>query len=108
MSMEMALSFINKVNYDSTLQSKLAVIAGNVDGLIKVATEAGFNFSPDDWYEAATTAFSPELSEDELELIAGGAGQSGIPAASWVGKFLQPGQDRGAFDAFTPPPAGLG
>jgi predicted ribosomally synthesized peptide with nif11-like leader len=105
--MEMALSFINRVNYDSTLQSKLAIIAGNVDGLIKVATEAGFNFSPDDWYAAATTAFSPELSEDELELIAGGTAQSNNPSASWVSKFLQSGQDRGALDAFTPPPAGL-
>ena len=84
MSQEMAMAFISRVSEDSSLQSKLASITGNVEGLRKVAADAGFNFTTQEWRAAAVRAFSDELGDDELEQIAGGLNSS----QSWLSGFL--------------------
>ena len=77
------MAFISRVNEDSKLQSKLVTITGNVEGLRKVAADAGFQFTTQEWRAAAISAFSGELDDAELEQMAGG-----INKPVWLSGFL--------------------
>jgi predicted ribosomally synthesized peptide with nif11-like leader len=71
MSQEMALAFIDQVNHDLKLQTKLVTQTGNVQGLINVAAEAGYPFTAQDWWAVVKTAYSHEMDEAELEAVVG-------------------------------------
>ena len=71
MSQEMALAFIDQVNHDLKLQTKLVTQTGNVQGLISVASEAGYPFTAQDWWAVVRTAYSHEMDEEELEAVVG-------------------------------------
>lgn len=79
MSKQVALQFLQKAAADKALQEKIR--SASADAVIKVAKGAGFDFNAAD-YKAAISAFqelaSDELSEDVLDMIAGGTGFSGV------------------------------
>ena len=68
MSEEQLKAFLEKVKGDTSLQEKLKA-AGDADAVVVIAKEAGFSISADDLKQAQ----SKELSEEELEGVAGGS-----------------------------------
>ena len=66
MSEEQLKAFLEKVKADTSLQEKLKA-AANADAVVSIAKEAGFSISADDLKKAQ------ELTEEELEGVAGGA-----------------------------------
>ena len=69
MSEEQLKAFISKVQGDTSLQEKLKGAADN-DAVVAIAKAAGFSLSADDINKAQS-----ELSEAELEGVAGGQDQ---------------------------------
>ena len=69
MSEEQLKAFLEKVKADTSLQEKLK--AADVDAALAIAKEAGFSISADDLNMTA------DLSEEELEGVAGGGGTAG-------------------------------
>ena len=68
MSEEQLKAFLEKVKDDTSLQEKLKA-AADADAVAAIAKEAGFSISPDDLKNAQS-----ELSDEELEGVAGGLG----------------------------------
>ena len=68
MSEEQLKAFLEKVQVDTSLQEKLNG-AADADAVTAIAKEAGFSISADDLKKAQS-----EISEEELEGVAGGAG----------------------------------
>ena len=66
MSEEQLKAFLEKVKADTSLQEKLKAAADS-DAVLAIAKEAGFSISADDLKKAQS-----ELSEEEIESIAGG------------------------------------
>ena len=66
MSEEQLKAFLEKVKADSSLQEKLKA-AADANAVAAIAKEAGFSISADDLAKAQS-----ELSEEELEGVAGG------------------------------------
>ena len=67
-SKEQLKAFLEQVKADTSLQEKLKA-AGDADAVVVIAKEAGFSISADDLKQAQ----SKELSEEELEGVAGGS-----------------------------------
>ena len=65
MSEEQLKAFLEKVRADASLQEKLKA-AEDADAVVSIAKEEGFSISVDD------TMAQSELSEEELEGVAGG------------------------------------
>ena len=74
MSEEQLNAFLEKVKADISLQEKLKVAADS-DAVLAIAKEAGFSVSADDFKNAQL-----EISEEELEGVAGGAATNWEPA----------------------------
>jgi len=77
MSQEIALNFIHMVYQDPGLQAKVRPLANDdVDGLLKIAANAGFDFTVDDFLAAQVLADTPsdDIADDDLDVIAGGLG----------------------------------
>ena len=76
MSQEMVLAFATKVKQDPALQAKLRPLAeDDMTGLLKIAAEAGFAFSAEDYMafmQAQSIAPASDLSDNDLDVIAGG------------------------------------
>ena len=66
MSEEQLKAFLEKVKADTSLQEKLKA-ASDADGVVAIAKEAGFKISAEDLKNTKV-----ELSEEELEGVAGG------------------------------------
>ena len=66
MSVEQLKAFVAKVQSDTSLQEKLKAAADS-DAVVSIAKESGFSISADDLTKAQS-----ELSEEELEGVAGG------------------------------------
>ncbi len=69
MSEEQLKAFLEKLKDDSSLQEKLKA-ASDADAASAIAKEAGFSISADEFTKAQST----ELSDEELEGVAGGRG----------------------------------
>ena len=67
MSEEQLKAFLEKVKADTSLKEKLKA-ASDADGVVAIAKEAGFKISAEDLKNTKV-----ELSEEELEGVAGGA-----------------------------------
>ena len=67
MSEEQLQAFLEKVKDDTELQEKFNG-AADTDAVLAIAKEAGFSISADDLTKAQS-----EISEDQLEGVAGGA-----------------------------------
>jgi predicted ribosomally synthesized peptide with nif11-like leader len=72
MSEEQLSALLAKLKEDTSLQEKLKG-AADVDAVVAMAQEAGFDVSKADWlrYQAKQTL---ELSDEELESVAAGHG----------------------------------
>ena len=79
MSGEQLKAFLEKVKGDASLQEKLQG-ASDANSIAAIAKEAGFSISADDLTKAQS-----ELSEEELEGVAGGWQGGGTP---WAGKEI--------------------
>ena len=66
MSEEQLKAFLEKVKADTSLQEQLKA-ASDADAVVSLAKEEGFSISADDLKNAQS-----ELSEEELESVAGG------------------------------------
>ncbi len=71
MSVEEAKAFIEKIKNDKELAD--AFKAATVDARKKMAVDAGYNFTENDLKEAMTALKGRELSEAELDGVAGGS-----------------------------------
>ncbi|WP_080502882.1 Nif11-like leader peptide family natural product precursor [Prochlorococcus marinus] len=71
MSEEQLKAFLEKVKADTSLQEKLKAAADS-DAVLVIAKDAGFSISADDLKNAQS-----EISEEELESVAGGAQSAG-------------------------------
>ena len=69
MSEEQLKSFLEKVKADTSLQEKLKA-AADADAALAIAKEAGFVITAEDIQSMQS---STDLSDDELEGVAGGA-----------------------------------
>ena len=69
MSEEQLKAFLEKLKVDTSLQEKLKA-ASDADAASAIAKEAGFSISADEFTKAQST----ELSDEELEGVAGGRG----------------------------------
>ena len=67
MSEQQLKAFLDKVKADTSLQEKLKA-ASDADGVVAIAKEAGFMISAEDYKNTKV-----ELSEEELEGVAGGS-----------------------------------
>ena len=81
MSEEQLAALLAKLKDDAGLQEKLR-IAADLDAAVALAKEAGFDVSKADWlkYQAKQTI---ELSDEELEGVAGGVAGGGISEGGW-------------------------
>ena len=92
MSEEQLKAFLEKVKGDTSLQEKLKA-AADAETVVVIAKETGFSISADDLTNAKS-----ELSEKELEAVAGGAGFWADDIFSYV-----PGRDGGCMFWDRPP-----
>lgn len=74
MSEEQLKAFLEAVKSNESLQERLKA-AGDIDVVVKIAEEAGFTISSDELKVAQSN-----LSELELEAIAGGGDLTGVYA----------------------------
>ncbi|KGG26515.1 MULTISPECIES: Nif11-like leader peptide family natural product precursor [unclassified Prochlorococcus] len=70
MSEEQLKAFLEKVKADTSLQEKLKA-AANFDAVLAIAKEAGFIISADEINQAQSELSEEQLSEEELEGVAG-------------------------------------
>ena len=75
MSTESISQFFSVVSSDSALKEKLAAITDSVN-FVKIAQASGYNFSLEDLQAYIAQHNNGELSEDELEAVAGGKASS--------------------------------
>ena len=80
MSEEQLKAFIAKVKDDSSLQEKLKA-AADTDAVVAIAKEAGFSISADNLENSES-----ELSDQELESVAGGFEPSTNDGWVWDGR----------------------
>jgi predicted ribosomally synthesized peptide with nif11-like leader len=71
MSVEQAKAFIEKLGSDENLLNQV-YSAGNDDARMQLAKAAGFDFSADEFNSVIDQLGGEELSEDELDRVAGG------------------------------------
>ena|SRR5258708_4913711 len=78
MAKDQALQFIARVNEDAALRDKLQTVSKEgINGLVRVGKEVGFDFSTEEFESTALEQWgsrrSDEVTDDELDGIAGGA-----------------------------------
>ena len=93
MSEEQLSALLAKLKDDAGLQEKLKGAAG-LDAAVAIAKDAGFDVSKADWlrYQANQTL---ELSDEELEAVAGGTMNTGKGCSDKCGGQYSGGPDGG-------------
>ena len=81
MSEEQLKAFLEKVKADTSLQERLKAAADN-DAVFSIAKEAGFSISADD-----LTKDQYELSDEELDGVAGGDRVNSMRMSQWQCDF---------------------
>ena len=72
-------AFFQKVGTDTSLQEQIkSLTPGDADGLVKIASTSGFQFTVDE-FRSVIGPLGRELSEDELGKVAGGSVQNFEP-----------------------------
>ena len=84
MSKQNVLAFDLRIRGDKDLQSRVkALPANDADGLVRLGAEAGFKFSSSELLEViGVSGSSGELSNEDLEQVAGGTISWAIPPKS--------------------------
>lgn len=77
MSVESAKACLEKLRADADFAAKLEK-AGDDAGRVKIIEDAGFDFTKEDFKEAAAEMAPEELSDKDLEAVAGGS------SGTWV------------------------
>ncbi|HLY27803.1 MAG TPA: Nif11-like leader peptide family natural product precursor [Aggregatilineales bacterium] len=73
MSQAQVEAFVRKVNGDTKLQDQVkSLTPGDADGLLKIASAAGFQFTIDE-LRTVVRPYSGEMSDQELGNVAGGS-----------------------------------
>ena len=72
MSQEAVQALVERVSDDETLRDQM-IAAGDNDTRLRMAQEAGFDVTAEDLAELRAQAGVEELSEEDLQKIAGGA-----------------------------------
>ena len=84
MSIESLKTFMAQVQQDADLRQKLADIADDdgipLEALAKIAAEKGYEFSVED--------ISGELSDEQLEAVAGGLARTTLTTTSLKGEVI--------------------
>jgi predicted ribosomally synthesized peptide with nif11-like leader len=87
MSLESAKAFFAKVKTDDELAKKLAE-AGSEEKLREIiATVGDFDFSQQEWTDAVLAESGVEISEEDLEKVAGGGGYLTTTVSTYPGIF---------------------
>jgi predicted ribosomally synthesized peptide with nif11-like leader len=76
MAVEDAKKFIEKLRSDPELGKKLETASD--EERVKIVSQEGYDFTPEE-FKTAALEMSPELSDEDLDAVAGGG------AATWVG-----------------------
>ena len=71
MSVEQAKAFMEKLDSDKTFLTQIAR-ANSDEARLQLAQEAGFDFTAEEFASAMELPGNDELSDDELEAVAGG------------------------------------
>lgn len=71
MSVEQAKSFIEKLNSDEAFRNQVAAASDN-EARLSIAREAGYDFLLEDLQQSIPAQADGELSDDQLESVAGG------------------------------------
>lgn len=77
MSKEQAIAFGKKVNGDTSLKEEIRGMGRDIDAIVAVGAREGYSFTKDDLQAAVKDrmeAEGAEISEADLEQIAGGTG----------------------------------
>lgn len=88
MSSDSAVAFVERIRSDSEFQAKLADAQGPAER-VALAREAGFDVSTEDIGAIRSTLGIEELSDEELERVAGG--MSTTTAATIIGSAASAG-----------------
>jgi predicted ribosomally synthesized peptide with nif11-like leader len=89
MSQEQAMAFIQRVNQDEPLRSKIGGLSRDLNALLSLAAETGYAFTAVEWKVAMQQAQAEQLSESELDGVAGGAGPT--TSNNWISPFSSTG-----------------
>jgi predicted ribosomally synthesized peptide with nif11-like leader len=88
MSLSSAQQFVTRAREDNSLQSKLSSVAqGDINAIMQIARDAGFDFTKDEYLSVAGSGWSvasDELSELELDAVAGGGGTNAAAGACYT------------------------
>jgi predicted ribosomally synthesized peptide with nif11-like leader len=82
MSIEQAKAFIEKLGSDENLLNQVNS-AGNDDARMQLAKAAGFDFTADEFNSVIDQLSGEELSEEDLDSVAGGLGNFEIQRLKW-------------------------
>ena len=74
-------AFFTKLETDAALQEQARALQGSADdervaGLCRLAADAGFTVTPEDWKSAAAGAAAAELDDQSLRAVVGGICES--------------------------------
>ncbi len=84
MSVQNAKDFVAKLQEDKSLAGSLESAADD-DARRAIAAGAGFDFTKDEMKEALSAGGSKQLSDDDLDTVAGGASATWVGTAAGVG-----------------------
>jgi len=87
MSEEQLTALLAKLKDDAGLQEKLQG-AADLDAAVTLAKEAGFDVSKSDWLKYQTKE-TIELSDEELEGVAGGGGKVSKIGIKWIDVWIK-------------------
>ena len=90
MSQEAVQAFVERVNSDEAFRNDL-IEAGSNDVRLQKAQDAGFDVTAEDLADLRRQAGAEELSEDDLQKIAGGLSNTEVGAISGVAVALSIG-----------------
>jgi len=74
-------AFFAKLETDTALQDRARALQGSADdervaGLCRLAADAGFTVTPEDWKSAAAGSAAAELDDQSLRAVVGGLCQA--------------------------------
>lgn len=72
MTKEAVIKFLWQIRTDAALQEKLRAAGNNVENMLKVAADAGYQFTVAEFISATVWDMNSELTDAELEQAAGG------------------------------------
>ncbi len=84
MSVQSAKDFLAKVKEDKSLADSLGSAADN-DARKAIAVKAGFDFTKTEMKDALNAVSSRELSDEDLDTVAGGSSATWVETGAAVG-----------------------